>query len=137
MASATRKKATAVAAQAGAKPRQRKTEFQADLAPTEDQMVRRLKVDLQLGSNSDFLTDVVALMRWAVSERKREHRIVSESGTGESKVLLFPRLERVAPEMPLPQAEINWKEKELDQMAKLVTGQPAEPNNLLIHAMRH
>jgi hypothetical protein len=137
MPSTTRKKPAAAAPQTGAKPRQRKTKFQADLAPTEDQMVRRLKIDLELSSNSDFLADAVALMRWAVSERKRGHRIVSESGTGERKVLLFPRLERVAPEMTLPQAEIKWTEQELGRMAELVTGQPAAPTDLLIHAMRH
>ena len=58
-----------------------------------------LKAELQLSSNSDFLSDAVALFRWAVSERKLGHRIVSESANGERKVLLFPRIERVAPDL--------------------------------------
>jgi|SRR5215813_5491665 len=34
--------------------------------------------------------------QWAVGERKRGHKIFSESTTGERKVLVLPRLERVA-----------------------------------------
>ena len=87
------------AAQAHAKTaalpkRTHKTKFQADLAPSEDQMIRALKTELQMSSNSDFLSDALTLFRWAVSERKSGHRIVSESASGERKVLLFPRLER-------------------------------------------
>lgn len=117
--------------------RTHKTKFQADLAPSEDLMVRRLKAELEMASNSDFLADAVALFRWAVSERKRGHRILSESSTGERKVLLFPRLERVAPELTLPQAEIAWTAAALDSLAELATGKPAEPTEALVRAMRH
>src|SRR5260370_34531302 len=44
----------------------RKSKFQADLAPAEDRSVRLLKEELQLSSNTDFLSDAVALFRWAV-----------------------------------------------------------------------
>ena len=44
----------------------RKAKFQADLAPAEDRSVRLLKEELQLSSNTDFLSDAVALVRWAV-----------------------------------------------------------------------
>ncbi len=74
----------------------RRSKFQADLAPAEDRMVRGLKQELQLTSNTDFLSDALALFRWAVWERKRGHRIFSETETGERKELVFPRLERVA-----------------------------------------
>ncbi|MGA2891004.1 MAG: hypothetical protein ABSE51_23530 [Terracidiphilus sp.] len=113
-----------------------KTKFQADLAPSEDHMVRALKAELQMSSNSDFLTDALTLFRWAVSERKRGHRIVSESASGERKVLLFPRLERVAPEITLPHVDIRWTDKELGSLAELVSGQPAEPTEALVRAMR-
>src|ERR1700732_5578175 len=86
----------------------RKSKFQADLAPAEDCTVRLLKEELQLSSNTDFLSDAVALFRWAVSERKLGHRIMSESASGERKVLLFPRLERVAPDIALPRVVITW-----------------------------
>src|SRR5438552_15457469 len=86
----------------------RKSKFQADLAPAEDRMVRGLKQELQLTSNTDFLSDAVALFRWAVWERKRGHRIFSEAEPGERKELMSPRLERVAPELALPRAEITW-----------------------------
>ncbi len=73
----------------------RKSKFQADLAPAEDRMVRGLKQELQLTSNSDFLSDALALFRWAVWERKRGHRIFSETEMGERKELVLPRLESV------------------------------------------
>src|SRR6266702_5547328 len=88
--------------------RPRKAKFQADLAPAEDRTIRDLKEDLQLTSNTDFLSDAVALFRWAVSERKLGHRIISEGASGERRVLLFPRLERVAPDLVLPRVEIKW-----------------------------
>jgi len=137
MPSASRKKSSDPASQTRSKPRVRKTKFQADLAPSEDRMVRHLKAELEMTSNSDFLTDALALFRWAVSERKRGHRILSESATGDRKVLLFPRLERVAPEVNLPQAEIAWTPQEMESLAQLVTGKPAEPTEALVRAMRH
>src|SRR6202166_1498077 len=103
MALKTRKKRI----EAPATSPRRKAKFQADLAPAEDRLVRLLKEELQLSSNTDFLSDAVALFRWAVSERKLGHRIVSESASGERKVLLFPRLERVAPDLALPRVEIK------------------------------
>ena len=117
-------------------PKVRKSKFQADLAPSEDSMVRVLKAELQMTSNTDFLSDALALFRWAVSERKRGHIIVSESSTGERKILIFPRLERVAPEVTLPQVDIRWTDKELGSLAELASGQPADPTDALIRAMR-
>lgn len=117
--------------------RTRKAKFQADLAPAEDTMVRVIKADLQLTSNSDFLSDALALFRWAVAERKRGNRILSESSTGERKILVFPRLERVAPEVSLPSVEIAWTEAELDKLAKLALAPAAPPTEALIRAMRH
>ena len=96
-----------------------------------------LKEELQLNSNSDFLSDAVALFRWAVSERKLGHRIVSESASGERKVLLFPRLERVAPDLVLPRVEIKWTGRELESLAELVSAAEAtRPTDALIRAMR-
>jgi hypothetical protein len=120
----------------GTTPKIRKTKFQADLAPSEDRMVRALKEELQMSSNTDFLSDALALFRWAVSERKRGHTIVSESATGERKILVFPRLERVAPEIALPRTEIQWNDRELESMAELASKRPAHPTEMLIRAMR-
>jgi hypothetical protein len=99
-------------------------------------MVRALKAELQMTSNSDFLLDALTLFRWAVSERKRGHRILSESATGERKILVFPRLERVAPEVDLPTVQIPWTDRELESLAELVQGQPAKPTDALVRAMR-
>lgn len=114
----------------------RKAKFQADLAPAEDSMVRALKAELQMSSNSDFLSDALALFRWAVSERKRGHQILSESSQGERKILVFPRLERVAPRFDLPAVDLQWTERELESLARLASGQPAEPTPALLRAMR-
>jgi hypothetical protein len=117
--------------------RPRKTKFQADLAPAEDRAVRLLKEELQIASNTDFLSDAVALFRWAVSERKLGHKIVSESASGERKILLFPRLERVAPDLALPRVEIKWTKRELESLAELASAREADgPTDVLIRAMR-
>ena len=133
MASRARKKPV----EPGVIQRQRKTKFQADLAPADDRTVRLLKQELQLTSNTDFLADAVALFRWAVSERKLGHRIVSESASGDRNVLVFPRLERVAPDLLLPRVEINWTGRELESLAELLTGPEASPpTGALIRALR-
>src|SRR6202167_1301050 len=117
--------------------RPRKAKFQADLASAEDRAVRLLKEELQIASNTDFLSDAVALFRWAVSERKLGHRIVSESAGGERKILLFPRLERVAPDLALPRVEIKWTKRELESLAELASAREADgPTDALIRAMR-
>jgi hypothetical protein len=116
--------------------RARKSKFQAELAPSEDSSLRALKAELQMTSNSDFLVDALTLFRWAVSERRRGHRIVSESASGERKILLFPRLERVAPDVDLPRVDLHWSEREIESLAELALGQPAEPTEALIRTMR-
>lgn len=114
----------------------RKSKFQADLAPIEDRIVRGLKQELQLSSNTDFLSDALALFRWAVGERRRGHRIFSETETGERKELVFPRLERVAPEVALPRVEISWTPRELESLADLASREPVNPTETLIRAVR-
>ena len=115
----------------------RKAKFQADLAPAEDRSLRLLKEELQLTSNTDFLSDAVALFRWAVSERKSGHRIVSESANGERRVLLFPRLERVAPDLVLPRVDIKWTGRELESLAGLASAEEtSRPTDALIRAMK-
>ena len=99
-------------------------------------MVRGLKQELQLSSNTDFLSDALALFRWAVWERKRGYRIFSESETGERKELVFPRLERVAPENTLPRVEISWTARELDSLADLASREAAPPTATLVRSMR-
>jgi hypothetical protein len=74
----------------------RKTKFQADLAPAEDRSVRLLKEELQLSSNSDFLSDALASFRWAVSERKLGHRIDGGAAAGPQRMFLDLRTVRAA-----------------------------------------
>jgi hypothetical protein len=99
--------------------RTKKTKFQADMVPSDERMLSALKSELELTSNSDFLSDAVALFRWAVAERRSGHKILSESASGERKILVFPRLERVAPEFLLPHVELEWSEGERDAFARI------------------
>lgn len=114
----------------------RKSKFQADLAPADDRAIRVLKEELQLSSNSDFLSGALALFRWAASERRSGHKIISESAKGERKVLVLPVLERIAPELELPRVEIEWTERQLASLAKLISAEAAQPTEALIRAVR-
>jgi hypothetical protein len=127
----------AVAARKAQKKVARKPKFQADLAPMEDRIVRSLKEELQVSSNSDFMADAVALFHWAVAERKRGHRIISESTTGEKQILVLPRLERVAPEAALPVVKFDWSETELESLMNLTAATPAQPTEALVRFMRN
>jgi hypothetical protein len=99
--------------------------------------MRSLKEELQVASNTDFLADAVALFRCAVAERKLGRKIVSEGANGERTVLLFPRLERVAPDLSLPRVEIRWTGRELKSLAELLSANEASrPTEALIRAMR-
>lgn len=115
----------------------RKSKFQADLAPSEDRMVRNLKDQLQISSNTDLLSDAVALFLWAASERRAGRRILSESASGERHILVFPRLERVAPNESLPHVDLQWTTEELEHLAEMASGSPAKPTEALLRAMRH
>ena len=78
----------------------------------------------------------VALFQWAVSERKLGRRIISESVGGERNVLVFPRLERVAPDASLPRVQIQWTERELQSLAKLTSaGEANRPTEALIRTI--
>src|SRR5882762_3298775 len=130
-------KAKSKAIQTSSNLRARKSKFQADVAPAEDRTIRLLKEELQLSSNTDLLSDALALFGWAVSERRLGHKIISESASGERRVLLFPTLERVAPKLALPRVEIHWTKRELESLAKLASAPEAKkPTELLIRAMR-
>lgn len=123
------------------KPRSRRTrtqsKFQADLAPSDANTLQRLKEELETRSNADFLAEAVALIRWAVSERRRGCTILSESATGEKRILVSPRLERVAPEPALPHVELKWTREQLESFGRLASGTPAAPNAALIDLMRN
>jgi len=112
------------------------TKFQADLAPSDAGALQRLKQDLEVRSNADFLAEAVSLIRWAVSERRRGCVIVSESVTGEKRVLVSPRLERVAPEQPVPHVELRWTKQQLESFGQLASGPPATPTPALLDLMK-
>lgn len=112
------------------------TKFQADLAPADAAKLQRLKEELEVRSNADFLAEAVALIGWAVTERRRGRTIVSETTSGERRILVSPRLERVAPDETIPHIEINWTESELEDVARLAASPPAAPTPGLIALMK-
>lgn len=112
------------------------TKFQADLAPGDATTLQSLKEELEVRSNADFLAEAVALIRWAVSERRRGHTILSENSLGERRVLVSPRLERVAPQESLPQVEIIWTREQLESFARLASGPSGAPTPALTELMR-
>jgi hypothetical protein len=112
------------------------TKFQADLAPSDAGTLQRLKQDLEVRSNADFLAEAVSMIRWAVSERRRGCLIVSESATGEKRVLVSPRLERVAPEQAVPYVEISWTKEQLESFGQLASRPPAAPTLALRDLMK-
>lgn len=120
-------------------PAIRRTKFQADLAPADDRLMRTLKQELQVPSNSDLLSDALALFCWAVSERRQGRRIISEGISGERNVLVFPRLERIAPEASetqLPRVDIPWTKRQQRSLARVLAAEPAKPTDALIRALR-
>jgi len=98
--------------------------------------MRALKAELQIRSNTEFLLDAMPLSIGGVGtetrppdhQRKRERR---------RRMLVFPRLERVAPEPVLPRVEIQWTERELRSLGELASAAEASrPTQALIRAMR-
>ena len=112
------------------------TKFQADLAPGDATTLQNLKEELQVRSNADFLAEAVALIRWAVSERRRGCTILSENPLGEKRVLVSPRLERVAPPEILPHVEINWTKEQWESFSRLASVSPTTPTAALVELMR-
>jgi hypothetical protein len=115
--------------------RARKQKFQADLEPVDENIVRSLKQELHV-SNSDFLSDAVALLKWVVTERKSGRTIMSESSTGEKRILVLPHIERVAPEATLPHVHIDWTAAELDHVGQLLNSAAPAPTEALTRLMR-
>src|SRR3569833_2040850 len=112
------------------------TIFQEDLAPSEAAALALQKEQLEIRSNADFLSEAVALMRWAVGERRRGNRILSETVAGERSVLNTPSLERVAPQEEQPITEHHWTPEQLTTLAQLMSATPAHPTPELKRAMR-
>lgn len=114
----------------------RTVKFQADLASTDEVVLNTLMKDLEVRSKADFLAKALALMNWAVKEKKRGHRIVTIDEDGEViRELITPELERVAPEFDLPSVSTTWTLQEVESFGKLASEGQAKPTTHLIRAM--
>jgi len=109
--------------------------FQADLTPKEAAMLDSLKEQLEIRSNADLLSNTLAMLSWLVRER-REGRIVA-SFVEDHPVhqLVWPLLERVAPEYELPRVQIDWTSEELASFAKHASAEPATPTPALVRIL--
>ncbi len=110
--------------------------FQADLASADDVVLNTLMEDLEVRSKADFLAKALALMSWAVKEKRRGHRIVTidEEG-GVIRELITPELERIAPDFNLPSVSTTWTLEEVQSVNKLAAGDQPKPTQHLIRAM--
>jgi hypothetical protein len=114
----------------------RTVKFQADLATADDVVLKSLMDDLEVRSKADFLATALALMNWAVKERKRGHRIVTIDEQGDViRELVTPQLERIAPEFNLPAVPTTWTVDEVENFGKLATEEQPKPTKHLIRAM--
>jgi hypothetical protein len=110
--------------------------FQADLASADDAVLNLLMEELEVRSKADFLAKALALMNWAVKERKRGHRIVTIDEQGDViRELVTPELERVAPEFDLPHVGTTWTLQEVESFGKLAAEKQPKPTPHLIRAM--
>jgi hypothetical protein len=92
--------------------------------------------ELEVRSKADFLAKALALMNWAVKERRRGHRIVTIDEQGEViRELVTPELERVAPDFELPSVSTTWTVPEVESFGQLASEEQPKPTSPLIRAM--
>lgn len=114
----------------------RTIKFQADLASADDAVLNTLMEELEVRSKADFLAKALALMNWAVKEKKRGHRIVTIDEQGDViRELVTPELERVAPDFDLPSISTTWTLQEVESFGKLASETQPKPTSHLIQAM--
>ncbi|HEV2989131.1 MAG TPA: hypothetical protein VG759_11875 [Candidatus Angelobacter sp.] len=112
------------------------SKFQADLASTDEITLNVLMKELEVRSKADFLAKALALMNWAVKERKRGNKIVSMDEQGEViRELVTPELERVASDFELPSVSMTWTASEIESFAKLASEEQPKPTPQLVRAM--
>ena len=110
--------------------------FQADLASADDAVLNTLMQDLEVRTKADFLAKALALMNWAVREKRRGRRIVTMDERGEAiRELVTPELERVAPEFELPSVSMTWTSRESESVGELVSRRQPKPTAPLVRAM--
>ena len=108
--------------------------FQADIPPRDEQVLNCLMEVLEVRSNADFLSKAIALVRWAVDERKKGCKIFTMNPLGQQRELLMPELERIAPEFDVPWTSVGWTTGELDNFASMTKAEQPEPSEHLVRA---
>lgn len=113
------------------------TKFQADLASRDELTLNALMKELEVRNKADFLAKALALMNWAVQERKRGNKIAAIDEQGDViRELVTPELERVAPNFNLPSISLTWTAEEVESFAKLASEEQPKPTPQLIRAMK-
>ena len=109
--------------------------FQAELSPRDAAVLQSLMSELDVEGNAALMSNLLALISWAVSERRRGYRIAAVGDQGPVRELVLPLLERVAPGQDLPRVEIPWTTEELENLASLLVAEPVEATDRLVRLM--
>jgi len=110
--------------------------FQAEIPEKDGSLLNTLVKDLDVQSNAELLTNLIALALWIVAERRQGRRLTSVGPSGQSKELVLPLFERAAPSQELPHIEMEWTPQELEHLAELASSSPAKPNEKLKRLMQ-
>src|SRR5687767_3073739 len=101
--------------------------FQAELSKKDTALLESLMRSLEIHSNAELLSNLLALGDWMVAERRQGHSLASITRDGPMRELVMPILEHVAPRHELPFVELEWTSDELKEAATMLTSDPATP----------
>ena len=105
--------------------------FQAEIPNKDASLLDALVRDLDVQSNAELLTNLIALGLWMATERRQGRKLASVGPNGPNKELVLPLFERVAPAQELPHVEMEWTPQELQHLAELASAPSAPPNEKL------
>ncbi len=102
-----------IAFSSGYNRNQTEMRFQAELTRRDTNLLQVLMRTLDVQSNAELMTHLLAIGSWAVAERRQGRRLASVTPDGPVRELVSPLLERVSPAQELPYVEIEWTAREM------------------------
>jgi hypothetical protein len=110
--------------------------FQADLSAKDAALLDLLKKELDIRSNAELLSEAIAIMGWAVREKRSGRTVASVEENTPVRELVAPLLDRAALASYLPRVETAWTREEVINLAKLMSAEPPDPADALVTAVR-
>ena len=110
--------------------------FQAEIPQKDADALDGLVRDLDVQSNAELLTHLIAVALWITTERRQGRKLTSIGSHGPDRELVSPLFERVAPSQEVPRVEVKWTLRELHHLAELASAPVARPNEKLKRLMR-